>query len=118
MVTAPNILIIGGASVRPYAGGGKCHRRRAQRRGLVHRIGSPQSRRRRPVFWLSSSPLPDLFAQAAACVDWQGPACQLHDIPHFEIVYDDHGDARMESATWGLEDTLNPAMLPDALLPC
>lgn len=67
-------------------------------------------------FGFRPSPLPELFAQAATCVDWQGPACQLHDIPHFEIVYDDQGDARMESATWGLEDTLNPAMLPDALL--
>lgn len=67
-------------------------------------------------FGMRPEPLPELFALAARHANWTGPPCRLEDIPHFEIVYDDAGAARLVDAAWGLEDRLDPATLPDELL--
>ena len=115
MPRRPHILVIGGASVdrlraagQPVVtpGGAALYTAvAAQRAGADVRL-----------FAMRPDPLPDLFATAANTVDWVGPTCLVEDLPHFEIVYDDAGDARLERASWGREDTLDPAMLPDALL--
>jgi len=111
----PHILLIGGASVdrlraggAPITtpGGGALYTALA-----AQRAGAPVK-----FFGFRPDPLPALFAEAAAAVEWLGPVCRLEDLPHFEIVYDDDGDARLEGATWGNEDTLDPSMLPDSLL--
>lgn len=114
MERVPQILIIGGASVdrlraggQPLVtpGGGALYTAVAARKA-----GSDVG-----FFGMRPDPLPELFAQAARQVLWTGPSCAIEDIPHFEIVYDDAGAARMESATWGKEDQLDPLTLPDAL---
>lgn len=67
-------------------------------------------------FGFRASPMPELFREAAASVPWTGPECREEDLPHFEIVYDEDGNARLASATWGLEETLDPSMIDDATL--
>lgn len=115
MARRPTILVIGGASVDRLRadgqavvtpGGGALYTAVAARKaGASVRF-----------FGFRPDPLPPLFHEAAAAVDWVGPPCRLEDIPHFEIVYDAAGDARLERATWGNEDTLDPSMVPDSLL--
>ena len=115
MVTQPNILIIGGASVDRLRAGGSAVTTPGGG-ALYTALAAHKSGGEVRFFGYRPSPLPELFAEAASAVDWQGPPCLLSEIPHFEIVYDAQGDARMESASWGIEDTLDPQMLPDALL--
>ncbi len=115
MSRPPHILIIGGASVDRLRadgqavvtpGGGALYTAVAARKaGATVRF-----------FGFRPDPLPALFEAAASAVDWVGPACQVEDLPHFEIVYDGAGDARLERASWGTEDTLDPAMVPDSIL--
>jgi sugar/nucleoside kinase (ribokinase family) len=115
MARRPHILIIGGASVdrlraegQPITtpGGAALYTAVAARKaGAVVRF-----------FGFKPDPLPELFHEAARMVDWVGPPCQIEDIPHFEIIYDERGDARLGRASWGREDQLDPAMVPDALL--
>lgn len=111
----PHILVIGGASVDRLRadgaavttpGGGALYTALAVRRagGAVR------------FFGMRPDPLPGLFTEAAASVEWIGPPCRVEDLPHFEIIYDEAGDARLERANWGTEDTLDPAMLPDEFL--
>lgn len=115
MTRQPHILIIGGASVdklraagQPVVtpGGGGLYTAVAARRAGAHVR----------FFAYRPDPLPALFNSAAEAVDWFGPSCRLEDIPHFEIVYDAAGDARLERATWGSEDSLDPSMVPDDAL--
>ncbi len=115
MAKRPDILVIGGASVdrlradgQPLVtpGGGALYTAMA-----AHKAGANVR-----FFGFRPDPLPDLFAQAAAVVDWVGPPCRLEDIPHFEIVYDARGDARLERASWGNEATLDPLQVPDNIL--
>ena len=115
MARRPHILVIGGASV---------DRLRAQGEpittpggaALYTAVAARKAGADVRFFGYKPKPLPDLFQQAAHVVDWVGPPCQLHDIPHFEIVYDERGDARLERASWGSEAGLDPSMVPDALL--
>ncbi len=115
MARRPQILIIGGASVDSLRAGGEAvvtPGGGALYTALAARRAGASVR----FFGMRPDPLPDLFAQAAAAVDWVGPACSLEDIPHFEIVYASDGDARLERASWGIEDQLDPSSVPDALL--
>jgi sugar/nucleoside kinase (ribokinase family) len=111
----PHILVIGGASVDRLRadgqavvtpGGGALYTAVAARKaGADVRF-----------FGFRPDPLPELFTDAARAVEWVGPPCQIEDLPHFEIVYDAAGDARLERASWGTEDTLDPSMVPDDIL--
>ena len=114
MAQAPHILVIGGASVDRLRangarlitpGGGALYTAVAARKAGGD-VG---------FFGYRPEPLPELFHRAAAEVGWVGPACDIKDIPHFDIVYDDAGNARMEAAEWGIEDRLAPSMLTDDL---
>ncbi|MSP91953.1 MAG: carbohydrate kinase family protein [Myxococcales bacterium] len=109
------ILVIGGASVDRLRaaegavttpGGG----------GLYTAVAARKAGGDVRFFGYRPDPLPELFERAATTVAWHGPPVRLEDIPHFEIVYDTGGDARMETATWGNEATLDPDMVPDFLL--
>lgn len=109
------ILVIGGASVdrvraadapRVTPGGAALFTALAARRaGADARL-----------FGYRPDPLPDLFSEVSSIVPWVGPACGLDDIPHFEIVYEADGNARLASANWGIEETLDPSMVDDSLL--
>jgi sugar/nucleoside kinase (ribokinase family) len=109
------ILVIGGASVdrvradnepRTTPGGA------ALFTALAARRAGGDAR----LFGFRPDPLPDLFSEISALVPWAGPACRIEDIPHFEIVYEADGNARLAAANWGIEETLDPSMVGDDLL--
>ncbi|MCO4763013.1 MAG: hypothetical protein KC502_15965 [Myxococcales bacterium] len=109
------IVVVGGASVdriradgepRTIAGGAALYTALAARRAG----GNAR------FFGFRPDPLPEIFSQAAQLVPWVGPACEKQDLPHFEIVYEDDGNARLVSADWGTEETLDPSMLDDSVL--
>ena len=114
MERVPQILIIGGASVDRLRAGGQPLITPGGG-ALYTAVAARKAGSEVGFFGMRPDPLPELFAQAARQVLWTGPACAIEDIPHFEIVYDDAGAARMESATWGKEDQLDPQALPDEL---
>ena len=115
MARRPNILVIGGASVDRLRAGGQPVVTPGGA-ALFTAVAAERAGASVRLFAMRPEPLPELFASAASSVDWVGPSCAIEDLPHFEIVYDDAGDARLERASWGREDTLDPSMLPDALL--
>lgn len=115
MSRAPSILIIGGASVDRLRAGGEPLVTPGGG-ALYTAVAARKAGGDVAFFGMRPDPLPDLFSEAARQANWVGPPCRLEDIPHFEIVYDDAGAARMESASWGLEDRLDPDALPDDLL--
>ena len=113
--SSQHILVIGGASVdriraaeRPRTTPGGA--------GLYTAIAARQAGADARFFGFRPDPLPELFAESAALVPWHGPACRLEDVPHFEIVYEGDGNARLVSATWGTEETMHPGLLDDSLL--
>ncbi|MSQ81787.1 MAG: carbohydrate kinase family protein [Myxococcales bacterium] len=115
MTRAAQILVIGGASVDTLrAGDGKVTTPGGG--ALFTAVAARKAGGDVGFFGFRPEPLPELFERVASKVQWVGPPCQLSDIPHFDIVYDEAGNARMAHASWGNEDTLAPEMLPDYLL--
>ncbi len=115
MAAAPQILIIGGASVDSLRAGGQPLVTPGGG-ALYTAVAARKAGGDVGFFGMRPDPLPELFHLAAREAGWVGPPCRLEDIPHFEIVYDDDGSARLVNAVWGLEDRLDPATLPDELL--
>ncbi len=115
MARRPHILIIGGASVDSLRADGQAITTPGGA-ALYTAIAARKAGADVRFFGFKPDPLPELFREPARMVDWVGPPCRLDDIPHFEIIYDERGDARMGAASWGKEDQLDPAMVPDALL--
>lgn len=109
------ILVIGGASVdrlraegsvRENPGGAAIYTALAS----IHAGGDAM------MFGFRPDPMPALFEPVTALFPWHGPACDVSELPHFDIIYDEDGDARLRSASWGREGELDPAMLPDDVL--
>ena len=115
MPSRPHILIVGGASVDDLRAGGESITTPGGA-ALYTAVAARKAGADVRFFGYKPTPLPALFQDAARGVDWSGPPCAIEDIPHFEIVYDERGDARMARASWGSEDQLDPAMVPDSLL--
>ena len=115
MARRPHILVIGGASVDRLRADGQPLTTPGGA-ALYTAVAAKKAGADVRFFGYRPEPLPELFAEAARVVEWLGPPCALADVPHFEIIYDERGDARLERASWGSEDRLEPAMVPDSLL--
>ena len=115
MISPGHILVIGGASVDRVRAAGE-PRTTPGGAALFTALAARQAGADARMFGFRPSPLPELFAEPAALVPWDGPACNLADLPHFEIVYEKDGNARLVAADWGTEETLDPDMIDDRLL--
>jgi len=115
MISPGHILVIGGASVDRVRAGGEPLTTPGGA-ALFTALAARQAGADARMFGYRPTPLPDLFAESASLVPWHGPACTMEDLPHFEIVYEDDGNARLVAANWGTEETLDPAMIDDHLL--
>lgn len=109
------ILVIGGASVDRVRAAGE-PRVTPGGAALFTALAARRAGGDARLFGYRPTPLPELFGEVASLVPWVGPACAPDEIPHFEIVYEDDGNARLVAANWGIEETLDPSMLPDSAL--
>ena len=115
MIKRGPILIIGGASVDRVRAEGEPMSTPGGA-GLFTALAARQAGANVRFFGFRPDPLPELFAKPASLVPWQGPPCAIEDLPHFEIVYEQDGNARLAAANWGREETLDPSMIGDSLL--
>lgn len=115
MTTGLPIVVIGGASVDRIRAGGE-PRLTAGGAALYTALAARRASGNARFFGFRPTELPDIFTEAARLVPWVGPPCEVGDLPHFEIVYEDDGNARLVSADWGTEETLDPSMLDDEVL--
>lgn len=115
MTTGAPILVIGGASVDRIRAGGE-PRTKAGGAALYTALAARRAGGDAHFFGFRPDPLPEIFSEPAQIVPWVGPECALEDLPHFDIVYEDDGNARLASADWGTEETLDPEMIPDDVL--
>jgi len=109
------ILVIGGASVDRVRADGE-PRTTPGGAALFTALAAIRAGAKARFFGYRPDPLPDLFSEVSSIVPWTGPPCELQDIPHFEIVYEEDGNARLAAADWGIEETLDPAMIGDEWL--
>ncbi len=114
-LTRGHILVVGGASIDRIRAGDE-PRSAPGGAALYTALAAVRSGAQAQFFGFRPEPLPDLFRDAASCVPWHGPACAEDDLPHFEIVYEADGNARLAAASWGLEETLDPQMIEDEAL--
>ena len=115
MTRGTTILVVGGASVDQIRADGE-PRVNAGGAALYTALAAQRAGGRARFFGYRPAPLPDIFKPAADLVDWFGPACELSGLPHFKIVYEQDGEARLIGADWGIEETLSPEMLSDEQL--
>lgn len=115
MIRPGHILVVGGASVDRVRSAGE-PKVTPGGAALFTALAARQAGAEARFFGYRPDPLPELFAEPASLVPWYGPPCGLEDLPHFEIVYQDDGNARLAAADWGTEETLRPEMIPDELL--
>jgi ribokinase len=114
MSTAPHLLIIGTASfdilhlptgiAHTNGGAGLYTALAASAAGVEVTLCAP-----RP------EPLPEVFAPAAARLNWIGPVVVPEALPRLEIAHYGGGNAKLIDAAWGAEAQLAPQHLPTDL---
>lgn len=111
MSTAPHLLVIGTASfdilhlpsgiAHTIGGAGLYTALAAAAAGATVTLCAP-----RP------EPLPDVFAPAAARLNWLGPTVAPEALPRLEIAHYGGGNAKLIDAAWGAEADLTTQHLP------
>ncbi len=108
------LLVIGGASLDVLHFRGRTVRS-AGGAGLYTALAAHRAGARVTMLGPRPVPMPEELAEAAARLDWRGPAVAPERLPSFEIAHLGGGRTELRGAAWRAEAELSAATLPAGL---
>ena len=109
---APEILVVGGASLDTLTVGPKTHRS-AGGAGLYTALAARRAGAVVTMLAPRPEPMPDQLAPALRRIEWVGPIVPPERLPRFRIRYGDDGSVADFQSEVGAEPELRPGLLDE-----